>query len=68
MQNELDDLPGPVRERILTLGIPSPERFASVPFPALGNRSIIDVLEEWDGEDEVLSLLSRIEAYLGRLA
>jgi hypothetical protein len=65
--HELDDLPGPVRERILKLGIPSPERFASVPFPALGDRSILDVLEERDGQQEVLSLLSRMEGYLGRL-
>jgi hypothetical protein len=65
--HELDDLPGPVRERILKLGIPSPERFASVPFPALGDRSILDVLEERDGQEEVLSLLSRMEGYLGRV-
>jgi hypothetical protein len=65
--HELDNLPGPVRERILKLGIPSPERFASVPFPALGDRSILDVLEERDGQEEVLSLLSRMEGYLGRV-
>lgn len=67
MHHELDDLPGPVRERILRLGIPCPERFAATPFPALGDRSILDVLEERYGQDEVLSLLSRIESYLGRL-
>jgi hypothetical protein len=67
MQRELEDLPGHVRERILRLGIPSPERFASVPFPALGDRSILEVVEERHGQDEVLSLLSRIEGYLGRL-
>jgi hypothetical protein len=66
MDHELVDLPGPVRERILRLGIPYPERFASVPFPALGNRSIMDVLAERHGEDAVLSLLARIEGYLGR--
>jgi hypothetical protein len=67
MEHELDHLPGPVRERILSLGIPCPERFASVPFPALGDRSILDVLEERHGQDEVLSLLGRIEGYLGRV-
>lgn len=67
MQREMDDLPGPVRERILSLGIPSPERFASVPFPALGDRSILEALGERHGQDEVLSLLSRIEGYLSRL-
>ncbi len=67
MQHELDDLPGPVRERILKLGILCPERFAATPFPALGDRSILEVLEQRHGRDEVLSLLSRIEGYLGRL-
>lgn len=67
MQPALDDLPGPVRERIMRLGIPCPERFAAVPFPALGNRSIVDVLGDRGGQDEVLSLLGRIEGYLGRL-
>lgn len=67
MHHALDDLPGPVRERILRLGIPSPERLAAVPFPALGNRSILDILEERHGQDEVLALLGRIEGYLGRL-
>jgi hypothetical protein len=67
MQRALDDLPGPVRERILGLGIPNPERFAAVPFPALGNRSIVDVLGDRHGQEEVLSLLGRIEGYLGRL-
>lgn len=66
MDHELVDLPGPVRERILRLGIPYPERFASVPFPALGNRSIMEVLAERQGEDAVFSLLARIEGYLGR--
>jgi hypothetical protein len=66
MRSLLDDLPGPVRERIMRLGIPNPERFAVVPFPALGNRSIVDVLGDRAGQDEVLSLLGRIEGYLGR--
>ena len=66
MQRALDDLPGPVRERIMRLGILNPGRFAVVPFPALGNRSIADVLGDPAGQDEVLSLLGRIEGYLGR--
>ena len=66
MDQELADLPVPIRDRILRLGVPNPERFATVPFPALGNRSILDALEERHGEDAVLSLLARIEGYLGR--
>jgi hypothetical protein len=66
MDPDLADLPGPVRERILRLGVPHPERFASVAFPALGNRSIVEALAERQGEDAVLSLLNRIEGYLGR--
>jgi hypothetical protein len=66
MDHELVDLPGPVRDRILRLGIPHPERFASVPFPALGNRSIMDVLGEGHGDDAVSALLTRIEGYLAR--
>jgi hypothetical protein len=66
MTQDLADLPGPVRERILRMGIPHPERFAAVPFPALGNRSIMDVLAEEDGEEAVRTLLTRIEGYLGR--
>jgi hypothetical protein len=66
MDNELAELPVPIRDRILRLGIPHPERFASVAFPSLGNRSIMDALGERNGEDAVLSLLARIEGYLGR--
>ena len=66
MDHQLAALPAPVRDRILRLGIPNPERFTSVRFPALGNRSIVDVLAERHDHDEVLSLLRRIEGYLGR--
>ncbi|MGH2674795.1 MAG: hypothetical protein ACRDH1_05215 [Actinomycetota bacterium] len=68
MPQESTDLPGHVRDRIVGLGIPYPERFAAVPFPSLGDRSILEALGERRGEAEVLSLLSRMEGYLGRPA
>lgn len=62
----LEDLPGHLRERILRLGIPNPERFATVPFPSLGDRTITEALSEPGGEEAVLALLARIAGYLGR--
>lgn len=66
MERQLEDLPGHVRDRILGLGIPDPDRFASVSFPALGDQSIVEAMGQRDGEEAVLSLLERLEGYLGR--
>jgi hypothetical protein len=62
----LDDLPQSLRDRILRLGLPNPEGLATVPFPVLGNRTIAQAATEGRNEDAILSLLDRVERYLGR--
>jgi hypothetical protein len=62
----LDDLPRTVRDRILGLGLPNPDGLATVPFPALGNRSIAQAAIDGHGEEAILSLLDRVERYFGR--
>jgi hypothetical protein len=62
----LDDLPRTVRDRILGLGLPNPDGLATVPFPALDDRTIAQAAADDRGEEAILSLLDRVERYLGR--
>lgn len=62
MYKVLSDVPWPIRRRIeIVLGADASDWVAR-PIPALRNRTVLDALQEVDGELEILALLARIES------
>ena len=55
----LADLPPDVRDKISQLGQPNPDHWVTVPIPALGDRSVIEVANDPDGIGRVREFLLR---------
>jgi hypothetical protein len=56
-----DDLPNHIKSRILRLEQPKVQEWVLAKIPALGGRSIIEVMNEGGGEEVVRDYLGRTE-------
>lgn len=61
----LDDLPRDLVARIRAIHPREPERWVTLPIPALDGRTILEVMNLRDGDARVREFLSRIEGYWG---
>ena len=57
------DLPKGIQDRIIRLHSENAERWACQKIPALGNRSILEVMDEDDGYRNVCELLGKLEGH-----
>jgi len=62
----LSDIPNHIKKKIEELGQPDLENWVKKPIPALENQSILDVLNQEDGENKVFQYLKRAEGYFSR--
>jgi len=60
----LEQLPNVVRARLMRLDDPDPGQYARKPIPALGDRTIAQVLSE-DGLPRVMEYIARLEDLIG---
>lgn len=57
---DFNDLPARVQSRILEAGEPDPRTWVLTKIPALGGRSIIEVMNVEDGESQVAVFLTQV--------
>lgn len=59
--SKYSDLPNHIRSQIERLNVGAPDQWVTQKMPALGNRSVLTVMNTPQGEDEVVRVLNRIE-------
>lgn len=59
----LDDLPRDLGARIRAIHPREPEKWVTLPIPALEGRTILEVMNLRDGDSRVREFLARVEGY-----